>query len=65
MKTKSVKTAGYSNAVLHTKRDSKRIDAELRQAEWDELTLDQKIASLRIRRGDSVRQLVRLLKGKS
>lgn len=64
MKTKSVKTAGYSNAVLHTKRDAKRQDAGRRQAAWDELTLDQKIESLRIRRGDSVRQLLRL-KGKS
>lgn len=60
MKTKSVKTAGYSNATLHTKRQQRRIDAECRQDKWDALTSEQKIDSLRIRRGDSVRQLLRL-----
>lgn len=63
MKTKSVKVAGYSNATLHAKRDSKRIAAGRRSAEWDKLTATEKMASLRIRRGDSVRQLLRL-KGK-
>lgn len=60
MRTKSSKTAGYSNATLHAKRDTKRQAAELRQATWDDLTLDQKIESLRLRRGNSARQLRRL-----
>lgn len=63
MKTKSVKVGGYSNATLHAKRDTKRRAAELRQVDWDALTTAEKMESLRIRRGDSVRQLLRL-KGK-
>lgn len=63
MRTKSKKVAGYSNATLHAKRDTKRRAAEFRQVDWDMLTSAQKMESLRIRRGDSVRQLLRL-KGK-
>ena len=63
MRTKSIKVAGYSNATLHAKRDAKRQDAGRRLGEWDALTTAQKMEALRIRRGDSVRQLLRL-KGK-
>lgn len=60
MKTKSVKTEGYSNATLHAKRDRKRAEAIARNNAWARHTVEEKIASLNTRRGESRRQLARL-----
>lgn len=60
MKTKSIKTAGYSNATLHAKWDRKRAEAIARNNAWDRHAVEEKIASLHARRGESKRQLDRL-----
>lgn len=60
LKTKSIKTAGYNNATLHAKRDRKRAEAIARNNEWARHTVEEAIASLNTRRGESKRQLARL-----
>ncbi len=56
------KTNGYSSAHLHAKRNRKRQDAEARQREHDTLTLGDKIKKATARRGQSKRELRRLVK---
>lgn len=63
--TKTVKrgkTNGYNSAHLHAKRNRKRQEAEARQQEHDTLTLNEKIEKARSRRGESKRELARLMK---
>lgn len=56
------KTGGYSSAKLQAKRNRKREEALDRQAEHDTLTVEEKIAKARDRRGNSKRELARLNK---
>lgn len=56
------KTNGYNSATLHAKRNRKRQEAESRQREHDTLTLNEKIEKARSRRGESKREIARLMK---
>jgi hypothetical protein len=56
------KTNGYNSAHLHAKHNRKRQEAADRQREHDSLTINEKIEKLRSRRGDSKRELARLMK---
>ena len=62
--TKTVKrgkTNGYNSAHLHAKRNRKRSEAEARQREHYTLSLSEKIEKARSRRGESKRELARLM----
>jgi hypothetical protein len=56
------KTNGYNSAHLHAKHNRKRQEADSRQQEHNTLTLNEKIDKVRSRRGNSKRELARLLK---
>lgn len=56
------KTNGYNSAHLHAKRNRKRQEAEARQQEHDTLTINEKIDKARARRGESNREIARLMK---
>lgn len=56
------KTNGYNSAHLHAKRNRKRQEAEARKREHDTLTLNEKIDKARSRRGESKREIARLMK---
>lgn len=56
------KTNGYSSATLHAKRNRKRSEAEARKREHDTLTINEKIEKARSRRGESKREIARLMK---
>lgn len=57
---KKGKTAGYSNEVLHAKRDAKRCEAEERNAKWSALDPDIQLGILTTRPGKSARQVARI-----
>lgn len=56
------KTNGYNSAHLHAKRNRKRQEAQSRKREHDTLTLNEKIEKARSRRGESKREIARLMK---
>ena len=56
------KTNGYNSTTLHAKRNRKRQEAEARKREHDTLTLNEKIEKARSRRGESKREIARLMK---
>jgi hypothetical protein len=56
------KTEGYSSATLHAKRNSRRQDAEARHRLYDQLTSIEQIALCDSRRGQSKREVARILK---
>lgn len=60
MRTKSVKTEGYSNATLHAKWERKRAEAIARNNAWARLSTGEQIMFLKDRRGNCERQLRRL-----
>jgi hypothetical protein len=57
----SIKTNGYSSAKLHAKWDRKRQEGEARQREHDKLTAQDKISLAKTRRGESKREIARLM----
>lgn len=56
------KTNGYNNAKLHAKRNRKFEEACDRQADHNTLTIQEKIAKAKSRRGNSTREIARLTK---
>ena len=56
------KVNGYKNSVLHAKRDKKRQKAEQMMWEHNQLTISQKIAKAKSRRGESKKEIARLTK---
>lgn len=56
------KTNGYSSAKLKAKRTRKFEDACDRNAEHNALTVEEKIAKAKTRRGNSKREIARLTK---
>jgi len=56
------KTNGYSQYKANARRERKRDDAELRQSQYDSLSLLEKIALVKSRPGNSKRELTRLEK---
>jgi hypothetical protein len=58
-----MKSTRKSNAHTSTNADSqrKREEAKIRQAEYSALTLEQKIARAQSRRGESKRELTKLI----
>lgn len=56
------KTNGYNSSHLHAKHKRKRMDAHDRQEDHDSLTINEKISKARSRRGESKRELARLMK---
>lgn len=55
------KTNGYTSAHLLAKRNRKRQESDARQREHDSLALNEKIEKARSRRGESKRELARLM----
>lgn len=56
--TSSRKT--YNTFKLRMKKEDKRFDAELRQKAYNELSVDDRIAQAKSRRGNSKREIARL-----
>jgi len=56
-----IKTNGYNSFHLTAKRSRKRAEAESRKAEHESLTIQEKIEKARSRRGNSTKELNRLL----
>lgn len=52
------KKNGYHSEKLHAKWDKKRAEAEARQFKYDKLTVDQKLALAKSRRGEVKRKLL-------
>lgn len=59
---RNIKVNGYSFNRRNLILNQKKIEAKERQARWDNLTLQAKIAELKTRPGESKRQLARLNK---
>lgn len=59
------KPGGYSHVILDAKQVKKRKEAEERQAAYNSLTIEQKIAHAKKQRGESRRQLKRMMKSKN
>lgn len=51
----------YNSTVLHAKRDKRRREAKDRQRTYDRLTVEERIALVKSRRGKSKRELGRLM----
>jgi hypothetical protein len=56
------KTNGYNSTKLHAKRNRKRSEAEARKYDHDSLSIKEKIAKAKSRRGNSQREIARLTK---
>jgi hypothetical protein len=56
------KTNGYSHRKADARKERKRDDAELRQSQYDALSLTEKIARVKSQPGNSKRQLAQLEK---
>lgn len=56
------KTNGYNSIKLHMKKDRKRSEAEVRQEEYNSLTVKERIKRAKSRRGESKKELARLEK---
>lgn len=54
------KTNGYNSAKIHAKRNRKRSEAESRKYDHDSLSIQEKIAKAKSRRGESKREIARL-----
>ena len=54
-----IKNNGYSQVKAHARQDKKRNEANIRQAKYDSLTTEEKIA-LVVKRGGSNREFSRL-----
>ena len=54
------KTSGYSNSILHAKKDFKHKQAKIRDAAHSELTTKEKIQKAKSRRGESEKEINRL-----
>jgi hypothetical protein len=52
----------YNSAILHQKRDQKRIDAEIRDREYQSLSVADRLKRAKSRRGESKREIKRLTK---
>jgi len=56
-----IKTEGYTHDILDAKQAQKRREAEFRQSVYDGLSVHEKIALARSRRGSSDREINRLV----
>ncbi len=52
----------YSSAVLHKKREQKRLEAEERNKEYRSLSLSDRLKRAKSRRGESKKEVDRLTK---
>ena len=59
-KKRPVKINGYSQAINLAKKNRKQTEAKARNAAWSKLSTDDKLKSLRARRGKSKKQIERL-----
>jgi len=53
--------ASYSHRIEDQNKDQRRKEAEVRNAAWNELTLEQKIRALAKRPGESRKQIKKLI----
>jgi hypothetical protein len=58
----SDRPGGYSYAILDAKKRARRNDASERQAKYDSLTVNERIARAKTRRGESKKELAWLTK---
>ena len=62
---RNIKTSGYKQAKRRAKLKARQESADERQAQHDALSVDQKIAKAKSRRGESKREVSRLLAQKA
>ncbi len=62
MTGRHIKASGYSNSILHAKKNFKRKQAEIRDAAHSELTVKEKIQKAKSRRGNSKAEIDHLTK---
>jgi hypothetical protein len=56
------KTNGYNSHTLHKKRDNRRFEAEVRNEEYQALSVKDRLKRVKSRRGESKKETERLTK---